>query len=361
MKDILRNPFSAISRRSGRPFDGTAIDLFVVAGFAVVVAVLLVVVEVTSPLVRAAVGIPLLVFVPGYVTVSLFLPRDTSSAGEIGTRTYTGTRTRTDTGANPMIARARAVSDLERVALSFGMSFALLPMLALVIAATPWGFAEPIVIGTVSGFSFVVAVLALVRRLSVSADERYRVSLGRRLETARTIIFETDSTVHAAVNVALVISMVLALTTLGYAFVAPQDGESYTSLQLLTENETGDFVASGYPETVEPGESIPLVVAVQNQEGQHTNYTVVVQEQRLEDGEVVDRTELRTIDYAVSDGGTAYGERNVTPDAEPGEVRISVQLYPRGEVPETPTHEDAYRYTYFWTDVSEDADEEDQE
>lgn len=353
MKDSLRKPFSTINPQSGRAFDGAAVDLFVVAGFTIVAAVLLVVVEVTSPLIRAAVGIPLLVFVPGYVTVSLFLPRDTSQEAKTGTKAEAWT--------SPRIARARAVSDLERVALSFGLSFALLPMLALVIATTPWGFTESVVIGTLTGFSLAVAILSLVRRLSIPAEERYRVSLGHRLETARAVIFETDSTVHAAVNVALVVSMLLALTTLGFAFIAPQDGEAYTSLQLLTENESGDFIASGYPETVEPGESIPLVIAVQNQEGQHTNYTVVVQEQRIEDGQIVERTELRSIDYAVSDGGTAYGERNVTPNAEPGEVRISVQLYPRGEVPETPTHEEAYRYTYFWTDVSEDAVESDEE
>ena len=357
MKDILRKPFSAINRRSGRLFDGAAMDLFAVSGFAVVATIILIVLDVTLPLVRAAVGIPLLVFLPGYVTVSLFLPRDTSPQ-RVATGTGSNIATGSKIGTESSIIDGRSVSDLERVALSVGVSFALLPILALVIAATPWGFAEPIVIGTVSGFSLAVAFLALVRRLSIPADERYRVSPGRRIETARRVLFETDSTVHTAVNVALVVSMILALTTLGYAFVAPQDGESYTSLQLLTENESGDFVASGYPETVEPGESIPLVVAVQNQEDQHTNYTVVVQEQRLEDGEVIDRSELRTIYYAVSDGGTAYGERNVTPDAEPGEVRISVQLYPRGEVPETPTHEDAYRYTYFWTQVSEDTDDE---
>lgn len=340
MKDTLSNPSSKLTHRTGGFFGGAVTDLIIAAGFVLASVVLLVVVDVRSPLLRGAVGVPLLFFIPGYVTVSIFLPRETTGySAEIDT--ISGT------------VDARSVSDLERVGLAFGLSFALLPMLGLVIATTPWGFAETIVIAVVSGFSLTMAMLAIVRRLLVPTEERYRPRLGERIQGANAILFDTESTVHTAVNVVLVVSVVIALSTVGYALVAPQQGEAYTSLQLLTENESGDLVAAGYPEAVEPGESIPLVMTVQNEEGQDMNYTVVVQEQRLENGEVVERTELRTIRYVLSDGGIAHGERNITPEPEQGEVRISVQLYPEDEVPENPTHDNAYRYTYFWTEVSD--------
>ncbi|MFA9416666.1 DUF1616 domain-containing protein [Natrinema sp. HArc-T2] len=47
-------------------------------------------------------------------------------------------------------------------------------------------------------------------------------------------------------------------------------------MQLLTEDETGELVASGYPSEIDAGNSIPLVVAVENQEGQAMGYTAVV-------------------------------------------------------------------------------------
>ncbi|WP_247004873.1 DUF1616 domain-containing protein [Halosolutus gelatinilyticus] len=340
MKDVLTKPFAAIERRSRSLLAGAPIDLFVAGGFALVAAVLLVVVPTGSRLLRAAIGAPLLFFVPGYVTLSVLFPRATPVSGAAGP-----------------IAQTRELGDGERAAISFGLSLALLPLLGLAIATTPWGFTAPVVVGAVSGFSVVGSCLAIGRRLAVPASERYRVRLGRRLGAVRAATVGANSSVRAIVNVALAISILLSLATVGYAFVAPQQGEQYTDLRLLTEDGSGDFVAAGYPEEIGPDESIPLVIAVENQEREDMEYTVVVQEQRVEDGEVVDRTELQRIGYTVGDGETAYGERNVTPTTTDGDVRISVLLY-RGEVPTTPTSDNAYRYTHVWTEVTDSVGDE---
>lgn len=350
MRDPPMQPFAAVRRRSRRLAVGLPADLIVVAGFVAVATALLTVVDVSSPLARAAVGFPLLFLVPGYVTVSALFPRAPAARES---RRSSGTATgRTDGNR-----RARAVTDVERAALSFGLSFALLPLLGLGIAASPWTFTRPAIVSTVACFALIGVGLATARRLSVPAGDRYRLGFGRRLATARAAIFGAESTLQVAINVVLVVSMLLALTTVGYALVAPQDGEQYTGLQLLTESESGQLVASGYPETIEPDESIPLVIAVENQEGTDESYTVVVQEQRIEDGDVVERTELQRIDYSVSDGRTVYGDREIDPEAESGTTRIAVLLYDDG-VPETPTLENAYRDTSFSVDVTDDAGED---
>ncbi|WP_265107823.1 DUF1616 domain-containing protein [Halosolutus halophilus] len=341
MKDVLFKPFAVIQRRSRSLLAGAPVDLLLTGVFVFVATVLLAVVDVSSQLVRAAIGFPLLFLVPGYVTVSMLFPRETPARGTVA-----------DTSL--LVTQTRAISDIERAALSFGLSFALLPLLGLVIAATPWGFTQPVVVGTVSCFALIGASIATARRLLIARAYRYEVQFGRRLEALHAAIFDTKSTIHTAVNVALVLSMLLALTSVGYALMAPQQGEQYTSLQLLTENESGELVASGYPEEIQPGESIPLVIGVENQEQEDMNYTVVVQEQRIEDGEVVERTELRRIDYIVNDGGTAYGERDITPTTADGPVRISILLY-QNEVPDSPTQENAYRYTHIWTEVTDSA------
>lgn len=339
MKDFLIQPFAAVRRRSKRLVTGIPTDLVGVAGFVVIATVLVTVVDVSSSLMRAAIGLPLLFFVPGYVTVSALFPRRSPARDATA-------------GSRLLPRQAVAVSDVERAALSFGVSFALLPLLALVVAATPWGYTGPVVVATVACFAVIGAGLAAVRRLSVPAADRYSVAFDRRLEAARAAIFDAESSLQVAVNVALVLAVVLAMTTAGYAFVAPQDGEQYTSLRLLTENESGELVASGYPSDIESGESIPLVVGIENQEEQSLNYTVVVQQQRLENDSVVERTELQRFSRRVGEGATEYADRNVTPTADEGTVRISVLLYADG-VPETPTHENAYRHAYFWTNVTE--------
>ncbi len=340
MKDALSKPFSAIQDRSKAVVAQIPVDLFTTAGFVVMAAVLLTVVGVSSSLVRAAVGLPLLFFAPGYALVSMLFPRRAPAVAST-------------TGSSTMVPQTQGLSDVERGALAFGLSFALLPLLGLVIA--PVGFTTGTVVGIVSGVTLAMIGVAIGRRLTVPASERYQLELGQRVAAARRRIVDTESTVHTAINVALVLSMVLALTTVGYALVAPQQGEEYTSLELLTENDAGELVAAGYPDAVAPGESIPLVIGVENNENQDMNYTVVVQEERLEGDEVVEQTELRQIEYSLSDGATGYGDRDITPTGEPGTVRISVLVY-TDEVPETPTQDNAYRHAYFWTEITTDAE-----
>ncbi|WP_226007311.1 DUF1616 domain-containing protein [Natrinema salinisoli] len=336
---VISHLFAAVRRRSKRLVTGVPTDLVGVAGFVAIAIVVLTVVDVSSPLLRATIGLPLLVFAPGYVTVSALFPRS-SSAQEVAAEDRL------------LIRQAVSVTDSERVALSFGVSLALLPLLALLIAATPWGYTGPVVITTVGCFTLFGAGFAAIRRSVVPPADRYGIALGRRLEGVHAAIFGVESSLHVAVNVALVLAVVLSLATAGYAFVSPQQGEQYTNLQLLTETDSDELVASGYPSEIEPGESIPFVIAVDNREDRDMNYTVVVQEQRLEDGDVVDRTELRRMDRQVSENATGHYEQNVTPTADEGTVRVSVMLF-RDGVPETPTHENAYRHAFFWTTVTE--------
>ncbi len=342
MKGTSLQPVQTLRQHSKRLFAGVPIDLVGVAGFVIVAALLLAVVDISSPVFRAAVGVPLLFLVPGYVTVSMLFPRAKPIENPAAL----------DAAVLP---QTRSLSDVERVALSFGVSVAVLPLFGLALSLTSPGITAPTVVGAISAFALTGAGIAAGRRLAVPPTDRYRIHLGRRVSAARSAIFETDSRAQLAVNVILVCSLLLAMTTVGYALIAPQEGEEYTSLQLLTETDDGELVAADYPDEIEPGESIPLVIAVENNERESTDYTAVVQQQTVEDGEVVDRTELETIDYALADGESGYADRAVTPTADDGTVRVAVLLYDDSDAPDTPTTDNAYRYTYFWTDVTDEA------
>ncbi len=318
-----------------RSNEGAPIDLVGVGAFALSSVLVLVAWDPASPVVRAVFGLPLLFFAPGYAVISLLYPRSTALDAESGLRVASGNLT-----------------DVERVALSFGLSVALLPMMGLVIA-TAGSFAPQIVVAAVSGFVLVFTVFAAVRRSRVPPHQRYRIEAADRSGAFRRWLFPGNAPLQTAVNLALAGSVLLALLTGGYAFMAPQDGEEYTTLQLLTEDEAGDLVAAGYPDEIEPGEGIPLTVAVENQEGESMEYTLVAQQQRVENGQVVEREEIHRLDYRVNDDSTVYGDRTFEPTAEDGEVRIAFLLYEDGEVPETPTTENAYRYAHLWVDVDQ--------
>ncbi|SIS00663.1 DUF1616 domain-containing protein [Natronorubrum thiooxidans] len=341
MKDLLLRtfrPFATVGL--GPTLARIPTDLVGVAGFVAVATLLLAVVDVASPVVRAIVGFPLLFLAPGYAMVSVLFPRESPIEA---------------TDSTPLIGQTRDVTDVERAALAFGLSVALLPLLGLVIAALSWGFTTSTVVATVGGFVLVGVAIAAVRRARIPLQDRYRFQLGRLLGAVRAAIFGSGSAAHTAVNVVLVVSLLLALTSVGYALVSPQQGEQYTSLQLLTEDESGDLVA-GTPSTVEPGDSIAFTTGIENQEGHEQEYTVVVQEQWLEDGDVFERTELQRTEHSVSAGETLTVDRDVTPTAESGTVRIAVLLYDDA-VPETPTTDNAYRDGYFWIEIGEDLED----
>ncbi|SFB93027.1 Uncharacterized membrane protein [Halobiforma haloterrestris] len=329
-----------------RPFAGVPTDLVGLTGFALAAATLLAVVDVSSPVVRAAVGAPLLFLAPGYAVVSALFPRARGAGVDTGTDT--------DGGDGSLIGQTGSPTDVERPALAFGLSFAVLPLLGLGIAALSWRFETTTIVGTVTGFVLVTTAFAAVRRIRVAPRDRYCLGLGGKLRRLRAAIFGSRSLAATAINLVLVVSVLLALTSVGYGLAAPQDGERYTDLRLLTEDESGEYVVGDHADSVEPGESIPVTVAVENQEGESMEYTVVVQEQWVaEDGTVLERNDLRRVDYSVADGATALGDREVTPEAESGEVRIAVMLFD-GDAPEDPTTDDAYRHAHFWVEIEDE-------
>lgn len=333
-------PFTAVRQGSKRLVAGTPTDLVGATGFVLVAVTLLAVLDVDSTLVRAAIGFPLLFFLPGYATVSALFPRDPTAADA--------------TTEVPLVAE-NGVTGVERLALAFGLSVAVVPLLALLVATVSAGYSTTVVVTVVAAYVLTLVWIAAVRRLRVPADERYRVRFGRRIAAARRFVFGGSSVVHTAINVALAVSLLLALTTVGFALVSPQSGEQYTTLELLTEDDSGEYVTGEYPSVVEEGESFPVTIAVENREGADREYTAVVQEQWVSDGEVHERTELDRLRYAVPDGETAYGEGEVAPEADGGAVRIAVLLY-EDDVPATPTTDNAYRHAYFWVEVVDDED-----
>lgn len=290
--------------------------------------------------VRLLVTLPFLFFLPGYAIVSTLFPGAERPARASSTA----------------VSRPGGIDTVERLGLSFALSIALVPIVALPVAITDWGLAAAaaataIVIVTV-GF----AQLGVVRRLRLPESDRFVAT--PRAVLARLGGPDENGSIVTTSTALLLLAMVAAGVVLTVALATPLSGAEYTELGLYTETEDGEYVAGDFPDEIAPGESIPFVAGVENQEGQQMDYTLVVQEQRLDGDEVVERSELTRIDYRLSDGSTGYGDRTVTPQSTDGTVRISFLLYETsdGDVPNQPTNENADQDVYFWTTVAADTD-----
>jgi uncharacterized membrane protein len=323
-------------------------DVVAILGFLTVVNLAIVVVGVVSAPLRVALGTPLLLFLPGYVLVTTLFPRATVP------------ETRQGSGAFSVLPRQYcALNGPERAALSFGLSLAILPLFALVVAFSRWSFTVDAVVLGLSLFVLLGAVTSVFTRSAVSPEARFEVSI--LAWSSRVWKFMFAGTLrNSVVNVALVLSIVLSVAVVGFAFAAPQDGERYSEMTLLTETEDGEYVAGEYPEVFATGEQRDLVVGIENNEQVQTEYTIVTRVERVStsDGSVavLEANEVRRRVVTLDPGEQWYDNHAVTLDATGEDLRLSYYLY-RDGVPETVNEETAYRHTYIWVDVTDDPSE----
>ncbi|WP_247004834.1 DUF1616 domain-containing protein [Halosolutus gelatinilyticus] len=281
---------------------------------------------------RLGLALPLILFLPGYALVSLLFPAADRSARA--------------SAATVAERRPRGIDLAERLALSLALSIAIVPVLAMGLAVTEWGLATESVAAGLAFGTVGLAQVGVVRRLRTPEAQRFSVAPLDRLRSSE------GGTVTLS-GIVLAIAIGAAVSALLVAILLPASAGGFTELALYTENDEGELVAGDFPDEIAPGEPIPMTVSIENQEGTDEEYTVVVQQQRFENGDVVDRTALETADASVADGATGRGEWTVTPTANAGEtVRISVLLYD-GEPPAEPTNENAAEDTYFWVTVSD--------
>lgn len=334
-------------------------DLVATVVFVVLVNLVVFVPVVNETPLRVPLGLGFVLFVPGYALIAALFPEQGQSP----------TVEDEPDEAGWLSARQRSgIDGIERVALSFGLSIAVVPLIGLALNFTPWGIRlVPIMVAT-SGFTLVMVAVAAYRRWQLPADERFRVPYRTWYGRAYREVFEPDDRLDAALNVALALSILLAVGALGFAVMFPPDGERYTQFYVLTEDDDGELVAANYPEQIAVDEEFGLVVGVNNQEHETVEYTVVVQLQQVDfevgpDGNVTNVTvqesvEIDRFSVTLQHNETVHHDWQATFDGEEfvGEDRrLQFLLYGDHDdaVPDEPAVDNAYRDLHLWLDVVE--------
>jgi uncharacterized membrane protein len=327
------------------PADLTALLVTVVVTTA---AVFLPVVSET-PL-RIVVGLPFVLFVPGYAFVAALFPEAGSSPEE-------GQDEAEDA---PDGATDRGIDGIERVALAFGLSIAIVPLIGLGLNFTPWGIRLVPIVIALDAFTVISTVVAARRRWELPPEERFSVPYRRWVAAARNELLEPETNADLALNVLLVASVLLAVGSVGYAVAVPQQGESFTEFYLLTEDDDGELIADDYPTEFVAGEPQSLVVGIGNQEHQPVTYTVIVEIQRVEivdnDTVVREAQQQRRFRTRVDANETWTRSHTVAPQLTGERLRLQYLLY--REEPSTPLNRSAaYRELHLWVNVTAPGEE----
>lgn len=313
------------------------VDMVVVALLTVVTAVIYYAVPET-PL-RFLAAVPLLFVFPGYVVIGILFPRR-------------GNRTQSQPATSGSLATARdlgRVTAPERVALSVGLSIALVPFFGFLLEILPVTAFDGAILPTLVGFVLIGALIASARRLRVPADERFRLPLETIQERAAAPFTGPMPRAERVATIALAATILLAVLSVGYVFAVPPDGEEFTDFRVMTESPSGELTLGNYPDRINVGDTAEFVIGIDNYEGEQQAYTVVVVGEQIieDDGSVtpIETSEVGRFETTLEDGERIQQPQTITPGS-PGEFRISYYLY-EGDAPADPDAESAYRHVHF--------------
>ena len=214
------------------------LDLILVVLFSVIMVPL---VEFTSGAARIVFGLMFLLFSPGYSLIAALFPS------------------------------RRSLGGIERLALSFGLSIATVPLIGLILNYTPLGIRLYPVLLSVLAFIIIMVGIAWYRRARLEAPERFNLDLRQHVTSVKQTWTGQGKT-DRLLNVVLVVAILASISTLGYVIANPKVGERFTEFYILGAEGKAD----DYPKEIIIGQSAWVTVGITNREQEQTTYEVAV-------------------------------------------------------------------------------------
>ncbi len=218
-------------------------DLVIVMGLVLLTDIFVLTPGINETLIRNVLGLPLVLFLPGYSLIAALFPAKSDLDG------------------------------IERVALSFGLSIAVVPLIGLGLNYTPWGIRIHPILISLSTFTFIMCGLAYLRRAKLPESEAFDISFrATALSLKNEIMGSSESKLDKALTVFLIFSILLSVVTLAYVVLSPKEGEHFTEFYLLGPEGKAD----NYPTKYILGENGTVIVGVINHEYSPVNYTMEI-------------------------------------------------------------------------------------
>jgi len=256
----------------------------------------------TSP-VRTILGIPMVLFLPGYALIAALFPRKKDLDG------------------------------IERLALSFGLSIAVVPLIGLGLNFTSFGIRLVPILISLSIFTLAMLLVAYIRRSNMSEEDRFEVPFSYTYSSLKGEIFSSKQGVDRILSIILILSILTSIITLVYVIVTPKQGEKFTEFYILGDNGKAD----GYPTRLEAGNTSSVIVGITNQEYMLTNYTLNIS---------LENDTLNTIPVRLMHNSTWEERVLFTPEKTGDNLKLEFLLYKENNITAP------YRDLHLWVNVS---------
>jgi uncharacterized membrane protein len=244
---------------------------------------------INETLLRAGAGLLLCLFLPGYALGVVLYPNAASLRG------------------------------VPRIALSFGLSLVVTPLVTMAVNSTPWGITLPSLALSLGTFTLISIVGAHYRRQRIPSAERPTYTfLSKRDESFFARSFVSQSRFNKTLSVLLVSLIVVAAVGLIV------DG---TNTSNLSQNYTQLYIldASGgttdYPLHYTLGEQQAIIVGITNHESKSVQYNLVLIQNGSSGSE-----QLYSQSISLADNTTWQNVINIKPTAT-GEFKMEFLLF----------------------------------
>lgn len=263
-----------------------------------VVILIIAIIFFPSNALRVVLALPFLLFLPGYVLMAALFPR------------------REGMGA------------LERMALSFGISVVIVPLIGMILNYSPWGIRLEPVLYSVSIFIFATSIIAWLRCRRLPEQERLGIEFQLKLPGWGSNMRDR------VLSVALVVVIIVALGVLGYVIVSPKAGDKFTEFYVLdTAGEMAD-----YPQEISVGMAGNVVLRIVNHEYQEVSYRVEIRSS----GVIIKEVGLVKLEH----GQNWEQEVDFIPVSVGGNQKVEFILFKGGE-------DKPYLLLHLWVNVRE--------
>jgi uncharacterized membrane protein len=206
------------------------------------------VITVTTGPLRIATGLLFVIFFPGYTLLSVLFPK------------------RDDLGS------------VERLALSFGFSIAVVPLIGLILNYTRWGIRPYPIFISILLFIIVTSAIGCYRERKLSKTVRFGVTFKPSLPRWVGL-----TKMDKALSVSLVIAILAGFGSLGYVVAVPKPSEKFTQFYILNTEEKAD----DYPQQARLGEPVDVVIGIANHEYKPASYRVEIRIDDIKNGEII--------------------------------------------------------------------------
>ncbi len=195
------------------------------------------VVEFTAGPARMVLGAIFVLFFPGYTLLAALFPRKDR------------------------------FQSVERVALSFLLSVAIVPLIMLILNYTPWHIRLESIFASVAAFIFIASAVALIRRRRLPQSEKFEPRM--KIEIPR---WGSMTRMDKVALFLLVLLIMGATGVLVYAVTAHKEQENFTDFYVLGSQG----MVQDYPKQLVLGETAQVTLGIVNHEHQYSNYTIEI-------------------------------------------------------------------------------------